>query len=465
MRQLESPSWVAGFATRAPLLASPGRRLGGPFQELVPPLSDEEAVVEAERCLDCRGPYAQAPCTVACPTGIDVASFVTAVARGSPEEAAATIFAENLLGGTCARVCPVEVLCEGACVLLHEGRRPVEIGRLQRYATDRALGERLRFRRPASPGALRVAVIGAGPAGLACAGELALLGYRVTVYDAREEPGGLVRYAIAPYRQLSDPLPAEVEMIGDLGVEFRFGADVDGPGALRRIEARADAVFLGVGMGPDVDVRLPGDDLRGVWDSLAFVEALKTRRPPAVGERVAVIGGGNTAVDVAREALRLGAAEVTMLYRRTEAEMPAYRHEVEEARAEGVRFQWLTVPVRFLGAGRLEGIECSYVRLGAPDGTGRPRPEPVLGTEFVIPASAAVKAIGQAPRSDFLGWIDGLELDDGLVTVDPATGQTANPKYFCGGDAVNGGDTVVEAVRAAKIAARGIDAYLRGGAS
>jgi glutamate synthase (NADPH/NADH) small chain len=218
-------------------------------------------------------------------------------------------------------------------------------------------------------------------------------------------------------------------------------------------------------MGPDVDVRLPGDDLRGVWDSLAFVEALKTGRPPGVGDRVAVIGGGNTAVDVAREALRLGAAEVTILYRRTEAEMPAYRHEVEEARAEGVRFQWLTVPVRFLGAGRLEGIECSYVRLGAPDGTGRPRPEPVPGTGFVMPASTAVKAIGQAPRSDFLGWIDGLELEDGLVRVDPATGQTANPKYFCGGDAVNGGDTVVEAVRAAKVAARGIDAYLQGEAS
>ena len=455
MRQAESTDSVTGLAAPIPHPAPL-------FEELEPPLSGEEAVVEAERCLECGGPYAEAPCTVACPAGIDIAAFVGAIARGDPRSAAETIYAENLLGATCARVCPVEVLCEGACVLLHEGREPVEIGRLQRYSSDRALAEHLRFRRRREATGRSVAVLGAGPAGLVCAGELAALGHHVTLYDAREEPGGLVRYAIAPFRVLVEPLPEEAAMVTDLGVELRLGVDVDGPAALREIESGADAVFLGIGMGGDVDVRYPGDGLRGVWDSLEFVEALKTGTPPSVGRRVAVIGGGNTAIDVAREAVRLGAEEITVVYRRTEAEMPAYRHEIEQAREEGVRFLWLTVPARFLGADRLEGLECRYVRLGEPDATGRPRPEPVAGTEFTVPVETAVKAIGQRPRSRLLRWIDGLELEDGLVTVDVATGQTTNPKFFCGGDAINGGDTVVEAVRGAKAAAQGIDAYLRG---
>ncbi len=457
MRQIESAGSGTGLAT-------PVRSPVPLFEELEPALSAEEAVVEAERCLECGGPYAEAPCTVACPAGIDVAAFVGAIARGEPLSAAETIFAENLLGATCARVCPVEVLCEGECVLLHEGRPAVEIGRLQRYATDRALGEGLRFRRRQAATGKRVAVLGAGPAGLVCAGELAALGHVVTVYDAHDEPGGLVRYAIAPYRVHVEPLPDEAAMIADLGVELRLGVHIDGPEALREIASGADAVFIGVGLGGDVDVRYPGDGLRGIWDSLEFVEALKTGRPPSVGRRVVVIGGGNTAIDVAREAVRLGAEEVTVVYRRTEAEMPAYRHEVGEAREEGVRFLWLTVPVRFLGAQRLEGLECRYVRLGEPDATGRPRPEPVAGTEFTVPVDTAVKAIGQRPRSELLGWIDRLEVEGGLVKVGVATGQTTNPKFFCGGDAINGGDTVVEAVRAAKLAARGIDAYLRGGA-
>ncbi len=457
MRQIESAGSGTGLAT-------PVRSPVPLFEELEPALSAEEAVVEAERCLECGGPYAEAPCTVACPAGIDVPAFVGAIARGEPLSAAETIFAENLLGATCARVCPVEVLCEGECVLLHEGLPAVEIGRLQRYATDRALGEGLRFRRRQAATGKRVAVLGAGPAGLVCAGELAALGHVVTVYDAHDEPGGLVRYAIAPYRVHVEPLPDEAAMIADLGVELRLGVHIDGPEALREIASGADAVFIGVGLGGDVDVRYPGDGLRGIWDSLEFVEALKTGRPPSVGRRVVVIGGGNTAIDVAREAVRLGAQEVTVVYRRTEAEMPAYRHEVGEAREDGVRFLWLTVPVRFLGAQRLEGLECRYVRLGEPDATGRPRPEPVAGTEFTVPVDTAVKAIGQRPRSELLGWIDRLEVEGGLVKVDVATGQTTNPRFFCGGDAINGGDTVVEAVRAAKLAARGIDAYLRGGA-
>ena len=434
-----------------------------PFAELRPPLTSHQAVVEADRCLECGGPYAPAPCTVACPAAVDVPTFVSSLARSRPDEAARTIFAENLLGGTCSRVCPVELLCEGACVLIHEGRRPVSIAALQRFATDVALEQELAPRRARTRGVDgRVAVIGAGPAGLVCAGELAALGYRVTVYDGREEVGGLVRFGIAPYRQQCEPLPQEARMLERLGVEFRVGEAIDSPEALRRIEDGNDAIFLGVGLGEDVEPAIPGSDLPGVWRSLDFIEALKTGRPPEAGRHTVVIGGGNTAVDAAREAVRLGAEVVTLAYRRTEAEMPAYDHEVEEAREEGVTFHWLAAPVRFLGEHRLIGVECSLMQLGPPDESGRHRPEIVPGSEFVLPAETAIVAIGQQPRRELLGWIGGLGLDGGRIRVDAETGRTGNPKYFAAGDAVSGGSTVVEAVRGAKVAARAIHRTLGG---
>ena len=430
------------------------------FEELTPPLTNAAALVEADRCLECGGPYAEAPCVVGCPAKVDVPGFVAAVARDEPDAAAQIIFAENLLGGTCARVCPVELLCEGACVLLHEGRKPVAIGRLQRFASDHALASGVQLRERAPYNWLRVAVIGAGPAGLACAGELAALGYAVTVYDERLEPGGLVRYAIAPYRLFAEPLSSEARVLAELGVSFELGVAIDTPEALASIAEDADAVVLAVGMGPDADVHYPGDDLPGVWESLPFIEAIKTGRTPDVGRSVVVVGGGNTAVDAAREAGRLGAAEVTLLYRRTRAEMPAYPHEVVEAQEEGVHLEWLTVPLRFVGSERLEAVECRRARLGAPDESGRRRPEEIHGSEFLLPADTVVKAIGQRPRAEFLSWIDGLELEDGTISVDPATGATTRLPYFAAGDATNGGATVVEAVREAKIAARGVHEFL-----
>jgi dihydropyrimidine dehydrogenase (NAD+) subunit PreT len=427
------------------------------FSELRQPLDEGDALVEADRCLECGGPYAPAPCLVACPAGVDVPHFIAQLAAGDADGAAQTIFAENLLGATCARVCPVEVLCQGACVL----PRPIAIGALQRYATDRALESDTELRRPAPPNGRRVAVVGAGPAGLTCAGELASLGYSVTVYDEREDTGGLVRYAIAPYRQQREPLPEEARALSRLGVTIALGTPVRSREALAAVAAHADAVFLGVGMGADTEVDLPGDGLPGVWESLPFIAAIKTGPPPDVGRSVVVIGGGNTAIDAARLAVRLGAHDVTLAYRRTEAEMPAYAHEVEEARAEGVRFQWLTAPVRFIGDGWLDAVECRLMELGEPDASGRRRPEPVPGSEFRIPADTAVVAIGQRPRAELLDWIDGLELERGRLKVDSGTGRTGNPKFFAGGDAVNGGASVVEAVAGAKRAARAIDEWLR----
>ncbi|HSL63910.1 MAG TPA: FAD-dependent oxidoreductase, partial [Gaiellaceae bacterium] len=278
--------------------------------------------------------------------------------------------------------------------------------------------------------------------------------FAVTVHDARAEAGGLVRFAIAPYRQLREPLPDEVAALEELGVEFRFGDAVGSREELRRLEAEADALVLACGLGADTDVDLPGADLPGVWRSLPFIEALKTGETPALGRSVAVIGGGNTAIDVACEARRLGAAEVTLVYRRTEAEMPAYPHEVAEARREGVRFLWLTVPLRFLGATRLDALECRHVRL--VPGEGRGRLQEVEGTEFLLPVDTAVLAIGQQPRAELLSWIEGLELERGRPVVDPVTGRTSNPRWWAAGDAVNGGATVVEAVREAKLVAASV---------
>ncbi len=432
------------------------------FREIRPPLDDNDAASEADRCLVCGGPAAPAPCATACPAQIDVPRFVDAIAHDDWEGAANLIFASNLLGASCARVCPTEELCEGACVLTRQGRRPVEIGRLQRYATDRALQNPWSTFRTAAPSTgKRVVVIGAGPAGLVCAGELAILGHGVRIYEARTEAGGLVRSAIAPYRLDREPLEDEVQRILALGVELHLGHPVDSPEALRRIEADADAIFLAVGMGPDVDQAYPGDRLPGVWNSLDFIEAIKLRHLTAIGRRVAVIGGGNTAMDVAREAVRLGAEDVRILYRRSEAELPAYPFEVAGARAEGVRFEWLTNPLSFVGESRLSGVICQRMRLGEPDASGRARPVPQPGSEFLLPVDTVVRAIGQQPRLEFLRWIDGLALDAGHPVVDPATGQTSNPRYFAGGDVLNGGATVVEAVRAAKIAALGIDTFLR----
>jgi len=441
------------------------------FEELHPPLSDERAVFEASRCLECGGPVAKAPCVVACPTHIDIPRFIRDIRQGDPQASAETIFSSNILGGSCARVCPVPVLCEGACVLNKEGRRPVTIGLLQRYATDHALKEGPdKLTEALKPESEKregqsVGVIGAGPAGLSCAAELARRGYSVTVYESRSDFGGLVTYAIAPYKQLKEPIPREVELIKGLGVEFKLDVAVGRDIPIEELERRHDAIFLGIGMGEDLSANLPGEDLEGVWRSLEFIEKLKLGRLDEIdlGDRVVVIGGGNTAIDVAREAIRLGAKDVRILYRRTREQMPAYEHEVEEAEEEGVRFWWLTAPEEFIGdSGRVKAVRCVYMKLGEPDRSGRPRPEKVPGTEFTIKVDSVILAIGQQARRSFIQEIPDLQFDErsGLIRVNEHY-QTTNPKYFAGGDCVNGGGTVVEAVQHGRLAAEGIEEYLK----
>lgn len=465
---------------------------GPVFRDAHPPLRDEQAAVEANACLQCGGPHAPAPCVAACPTGIDIPGFIGAIADGRPVDAASTIFADNILGGTCARVCPVEVLCEGACVLHKEGRRAIHIGLLQRYATEKVLDAAAFVVAPPDldPKPQTVGVIGAGPAGLACAAELARLGYRVTVYEQREFPGGLVTRGIAPYKQHYRPMPEEVEQIERLGVEFCLGVTVGKDITVEQLRAQHQAIFLGVGMGDDTPAGIPGENLPGVWESLRFIETLKLAAAGKIhlGKRVAVIGGGNTAIDVAREAVvirkserlaepeaernrevtagntavdvarqaaLLGAAEVMLLYRRSEAEMPAFAHEIAAARREGVQIVPLVAPVEFVGTDRVTAVRCVRMKLGAPDASGRPRPEPVPGSEFLLEVDSVIKAIGQKPHAGLLKLF-GVEMKGNVVKVD-GDGRTTTPGVYTGGDAVNGGATVVQAVRDGRNAARAID--------
>jgi glutamate synthase (NADPH/NADH) small chain len=453
-------------------------QLGPVFRDAHTPLGDNRAIVEAEACLQCGGPCAPAPCASACPAGIDVPGFIHDIARDRPVDAAATIFADNVLGGTCARVCPVEVLCEGSCVLLKEGRRAIKIGLLQRYATEQGFKAGVNLLTPATTKRnLSVAVIGAGPAGLACAAELARLGYSVVVYERHHFPGGLVTRGIAPYKQQYKPLPEEVDQIRALGVEFRFGVTVGKDVSVEQIRGDHRAIFLGVGLGDDMPARVPGEDLPGVWESLRFIETLKlsAAKGLALGKRVAVIGGGNTAIDVAREAVllrkadvtadytaidvarearMLGATEVMMLYRRSEAEMPAFAHEVAAAKREGVTIVPLVAPVEFVGADRVTAVRCVRMKLGAPDASGRPRPEPIPGSEFLIECDTVIKAIGQKPHNDLFSLL-GVELNGSALRVDGELRATA-PGIYAGGDAINGGATVVQAVRDGRRAARTI---------
>ncbi len=434
------------------------------FRELHEPLTAERAAIEARRCLECGGPYAPAPCSIACPTHIDIPRFIEEIRLEDPLAAARTIFAANSLGGSCARVCPVEVLCQGSCVLNKEGRRPVAIGQLQRYATDWAFMKHqnvLTVLKGQNGRSKSIGVIGAGPASLSCAAELAKLGHDVTTYEAQRDFGGLITHAIAPYKLRHDPIPQEVEQIRQLGVQFEMGTRVGIDLTIQQLEERHGAIFLGIGLGEDMDLNIEGAKLPGVWRSLDFIERIKAGRlnELKVGARVAVIGGGNTAIDAAREAVRFGAKDVLVLYRRTRKEMPAYAHEVKQAEAEGVRFSWLTAPVKFMGDGHLKSVECTYMKLVAPDESGRPRAEPVPGTEFALDVDTVILAIGQRARSEFLQSIEDLELDHGLVKINEHH-QTTSERYFAGGDCTNGGGTAVEAVQHGKLAAQGIHEYV-----
>ncbi len=443
------------------------------FAEIDPKMTIAEAHVEANRCLYCY----DAPCTNACPTHIDVPSFIKKIASDNLKGSARVIFDANPIGSSCARVCPVEVLCEGACVEKTLVEKPIQIGRLQRYATDYAIENSLDLFEIPKPNGKSVGIVGSGPAGLSCAAYLARLGYKVTVYEKREMAGGLDTYGMAEYKMSQKQSLEEVEMISRMGVEFRLNtliSSTKGEGAgVRKSEETSvdsslstqhsaleeiffeklldvhDAVFIGIGLGATKDLGIPGEELDGVYESLEFIEHVKTRNWDSVplAPAIAVIGAGNTAIDVVTQAKRLGAEKVMMVYRRTQKDMSAYDYEYELAKGDAVEFVWQASPLEITGNGRVEALRCIK-----SDGSDE---------VFEISCDMVVKAIGQQKQKGFLESL-GIGTDEkGQVIVDEWM-KTSLDGVFAGGDCVNGGAEAVDASQMGKKAAIGIHFSLTG---
>ena len=402
-------------AERAPVLSD--EQLAANFADIAPPLTNDAALLEANKCLFCH----DAPCTIACPTHIDVPAFIKKIASGNLRGSARVILDVNPFGHSCARACPVEVLCEGACVLNDRDEVPIKIALLQRHATDRVLEHGWKLFEPGPSTGKRVAIVGAGPAGLACARDLRRCGHAVTVFEAKPQPGGLNTYGIAEYKLKADVALREVQDILDLGIELKTGVTVT---SVEKLLEEFDAVFVGVGLGSTKRLGIPGEELPGVIDALTFIEHLKTHpyRDTPVGRQVVVIGAGNTAIDAVTQAKRLGAASATIVYRRGEADMSAYHYEYELAKQDGCGFRFNAAPQRIVGNGAVRGLE--------------------LTSGETIPCDMIIVAIGQSVRTELK--------------------MPSDPRVFTGGDCANGGAEIVNAAAEGVAAARKIDEFLGG---
>ena len=423
--------------------------------ELTSRMTKNEAIEESNRCLYCY----DAPCIKACPTSIQIPNFIKKIASGNMKGSATTILEANPIGASCARVCPTEELCEGACVL-NSSTKPIKIGELQRYATDWAMETTAQLFKQGQSNGQKVAIIGAGPAGLSAARELSRFGYHVTIYEAEAKAGGLGNYGIVSFRLPNEVVDWEIEQIEKLGVEIKTNTTVGVDISAEEILEQYHSVILAVGMGAVPNLGIEGEGLEGVHDAIEFVR--KTKMGPLtkdiVGKRVAVIGAGNTAIDGATCAMRLGADNVQILYRRTQKEMTAYKFEYEFAKQDGVEFKWLTAPKKIVGneSGEVVGIECVKMKLGEAGADGRQRPEEVEGSNFIIEVDTVIKAIGQ---TRFVSLIEafGLQHTNGVVDIDETTMKTSNDKVFACGDVVFGNGQgeamVVTAVQQGKDAA------------
>lgn len=440
------------------------------WSEVYLPLSLETAHVEAERCIQCPA----APCQSACPVHNDIPRALWALEQGDPDAASDIFHETSNMPEMCGRLCPQERLCEGHCVV-GKNAKPVAIGRLEAFVAD---WQRLHGKRDLAPATLtgrRVAVIGAGPAGITVAEELGKLGHAVTVFDAWSEAGGVLRYGIPAFKLEKHIVDEKIEQLEALPVEFigdtKIGAEGDrSVGDL--LAEGYDAVFLGHGASIGNPIDVEGASLTGVYQATEFLSRANLppanlpeamREPLQAGRRVVIIGGGDTSMDCARSAIRLGAREVTLVYRRTEAEMVGREEERQHAREEGVRFEFLAAPVRFLGtpSGRVRAAELERMELGPPDESGRRRPQVVPGSAFTLEADSIVLAIGYNNDPDVLHDAAGVTMDRwGVVVIDRTTGQTDRPGVYAGGDSVNGADLVVTAIRDARIAAAAMHEYL-----
>ena len=438
------------------------------FREVALGYTEEMARREAERCLQCKNPR----CVEGCPVGVDIPGFIRLIVEGRYAEAAEKIREKNALPAITGRVCPQEVQCQAKCVRGIKGE-PIAIGRLERFVADWEMRHGRRPPKRVKPTGKRVAVIGSGPAGLTCAAELARLGHEVEIFEALHKPGGVLMYGIPEFRLPKRIVEEEVKYVESLGVKIHLNMII---GKLYTIdelfEMGFDAIFIATGAGLPRFLGIPGENLNGIYSANEFLIRTNLMKaylfpeydtPIHVGKRVAVIGGGNVAMDAARCALRLGAEEVYVIYRRSRAEMPARAEEVENAEEEGVKFIFLANPVRFIGdeRGFVKEIECIRMRLGEPDETGRRRPIPIEGSEFRIEVDTVIVAIGQVPNPIIQKTTEGLKTGwRNTIVVDEETMQTSIEGVYAGGDVVSGAATVISAMGAGKRAAKAIHRYL-----
>jgi len=435
------------------------------FNEVSYGLTEQDAIEEAKRCLQCKKPL----CVGGCPVGIDIPAFIKKIAERDYESAIKILKEKNVLPGICGRVCPQETQCEGVCILGKKSE-PVAIGLLERFAADMEKIKQIPEikEKKTTP----VAVIGSGPAGLTCASELAKHGYPVTIFESLHLPGGVLTYGIPEFRLPKRIVKEEIEQVKKLGVEILTDMVIGKTLTIDDLRKMGyKAIFIGVGAGLPSFMGIPGENLLGVYSANEFltrVNLMKSYKfpesdtPIEVGKKVAVIGGGNVALDAARSALRLG-AKVSVLYRRTENEMPARKEEYENAKEEGIEFHFLTQPIRFIGDdhGYLKGIEVQKMQLGEPDESGRRRPVPVVGSETILEFDTAIVAIGQKPNPLLTSTMPELKLGkSGIIIVDPQTCQTNIEGIFAGGDITTGAATVISAMGAGKKAAHSIMKYL-----
>ncbi len=431
------------------------------FSDIHPPFDNKEAaLVEANRCLFCY----DAPCIKSCPTSINIPKFIKQITTDNVKGSAHTIFQSNIFGGGCSKVCPVEKLCEGSCVynLLHEP--PIPIAKLQRYSTEPAISNKWNLFERKSSNGLKVAVVGAGPAGLSCAHVLSREGIDVTVYEKESKGGGLMTYGIAAYKVTPEFCKDEVDFITSLGgIEIKYNQTLGASVTLEQLQSEYDAVYLAVGVGLANKLNIPGEELEGVEDAISFIYNLrsKTYKEIPVGDKVAVIGMGMTAIDAATQAKRLGAKDVTMVYRRTEAQKNCTQHELDIALLDGCKMQWLAAPKEVIGDnGKVKALVCDVMRLGAPDASGKPAPEPT-GETISLEVDMVIKATGQNP---FASLVNSMQLKNNRGKIEVNDKSITNIQgVFAGGDCVNGGREVVDAVQAGKDGAKAILQYLAAG--
>jgi len=428
------------------------------FSDIHPPYENSTAAkVDANRCLFCY----DAPCMKSCPTSIDVPKFIKQIATENIKGSAKTIFSSNIMGAGCSKVCPVEKLCEGACVYNLLEEEPIPIAKLQRYSTEMAMKENWQlFQRKTATGK-KVAVVGAGPAGLSCAHVLSREGIDVTIYEKESKGGGLMTYGIAAYKVTPQFCEDEVNYITSIGgIEIKYNQELGNDISLAELKRNYDAVYLGIGVGVARQLEIPGEKLEGVVDAIEFIYDIRSKGYASVpvGDKVAVIGMGMTAIDAATQAKRLGAKEVTMLYRRTEAEMPCTKHELDIAMLDGCEVIWLAAPQKIKGsAGKVKQLVCSKMKLGEPDASGRRSPVDT-GETFTLDVDMIIKAAGQTPYEKLIKKLN-IQHSTFKITIENCATNIRG--VFAGGDAVNGGKEVVDAVQAGKDGAAAILKFLK----